>query len=83
MKNCRLKFNLLLGNSNLLDVPLIIAGNHLDTVSVLENMQITGLCVQFWAVLFLYQTDCEFSYAAKKSVLELKSIFTVLSHCGI
>lgn len=37
MKNCRLKFNLLLGNGNLLDVPLVIAGNHLDTVSVRKH----------------------------------------------
>lgn len=44
MKNCRLKFNLLLGNGNLLDVPLVIAGNHLDTVSVRKHADNRLVC---------------------------------------
>lgn len=44
MKNCRLKFNLLLGNGNLLDVPLVIAGNHLDTVSVRKYADNRPVC---------------------------------------
>lgn len=44
MKNCRLKFNLLLGNGNLLDVPLVIAGNHFDTVSVRKHADNRPVC---------------------------------------